>query len=206
MSSSTHVSGALGVGPVEPAGVEVPGGTGVVVPAPEVGLPHGILGCLRRRGGRRGGGPGLRGGRLGRRSPAARAGCSGEAEAQDGTEDTGSHGMSTIRTFQTLRKPDERYRVRGPLRARPGGPERAVEPELAGVEDPAGVERRLRGGEHPERGAERVAHEPGPVDPHAVVVAERAAGAQHGAGAGVPRGRGSSRSGRRAAGGRAKVK
>ena len=62
------------------------------------------------------------------------------------------------------------------------------EAELAGVEDAVRVERLLRGDEHVERGPERVADEPRPVEPDAVVVAQRAAVREDRAGPGVPRG------------------
>ena len=73
-----------------------------------------------------------------------------------------------------------------------GQPDRAAQgsgrPSLPGLRMPFGSSAGLRGREHVEGGAERVAHEPGPVEADAVVVAQRAAVLEHRPRARVPRG------------------
>ena len=64
----------------------------------------------------------------------------------------------------------------------------AGQAELARVEDAGRVECRFTATSTSNAGPERVAHEPGAVEPDAVVVGEGAAGGQDGAGAGVPGG------------------
>ena len=82
------------------------------------------------------------------------------------------------------RRSISRATPRRPAGRRPG----IGEPELARVEDAVRVERLLRGDEHVEGGAERVADEPRPVETDPVVVAQRAAVREDRARPRLPRG------------------
>src|SRR3954451_1427328 len=66
------------------------------------------------------------------------------------------------------------------------GPEGIGQAQLARVEDAVRVEGRLHRHQHVERGTEGLAHEPGPVETDAAVVAERAAPLEHGPRADIP--------------------